>query len=87
MENFSIFLKKYSEPRLYDAFVNDAFVNKALDERVEAEGAHQKQLLDELDDEIHENGLIQLVTDSDGTHLSTDNLMEWLGLYYTIEKK
>lgn len=62
---------KYFEPIPYTTIVGDI----------------QKQVLSDLDDEIHEQGLIRLVSDSDGTHLDTDNLIEWINLYYTIEPK
>jgi len=47
----------------------------------------QKQTLSELDDEIHENNLITWEHDSDGDRMNTDNLIEWLSLFYTIERK
>lgn len=65
----------------------DTFVEEAKDERVEAEEAHQDSILSQLDDEIHSNNLIVWEHDSDGDRMNTDNLMEWLSLYYTIEKK
>lgn len=53
----------------------------------EAQNESRRQLLSNLDDEIHESGLIQLEHDADGTTINTDNLIEWLGMYYTIERK
>jgi hypothetical protein len=47
----------------------------------------QKQTLSELDDEIHNSNLIKWEHDSDGDRMNTDNLIEWLNLYYTVEKK
>jgi hypothetical protein len=47
----------------------------------------QKQTLSELDDEIHNSNLITWEHDSDGDRMNTDNLIEWLNLYYTVEKK
>jgi hypothetical protein len=47
----------------------------------------QKQTLSELDDEIHNSNLIVWEHDSDGERMNTDNLIEWLNLYYTVEKK
>ena len=47
----------------------------------------QKQTLDQLDDEIHSSNLIVWEHDSDGDRMNTDNLIEWIKLYYTIEPK
>ena len=77
MEDFGIFLNKYSSFNLADEY----------NERAEAEKAHQETILSQLDDEIHSSNLIVWEHDSDGDRMNTDNLIDWIKLYYTIEPK
>jgi hypothetical protein len=81
MEDFGIFLNKYSNFNLADEY------HAKQDERVEAEEAHQDTILSTLDDEIHSSNLIVVEHDSEGYTVNTDNLMEWLKLYYTVEPR
>ena len=48
---------------------------------------NQDDTLTELDDEIHFNNLIVWDHDTDGDRMNTENLMEWLRMYYKVEKK
>lgn len=79
MNDFTDFMKKYSEP--------DSFFTVTDDDLTQAMEDIQSDILSELDDEIHNNNLIVWEHDSDGERMNTDNLMEWLSLYYRIEKK
>lgn len=86
---------RINQPLAPEMSLNDAvttmfgkyFSNPAPETIAEVMQDVQEQTLSQLDDEIHNNSLIRLVSDSDGTHLDTDNLIEWINLYYTIEAK
>lgn len=77
MEDFNIFLNKYSNFNLADEYRK----------REEAEYDIQHTIISDLDDEIHENCLITLETDLDGTTINTDKLVMWLQDNYTVEPR
>jgi hypothetical protein len=81
MSEFIGFMGKYTDPigDAQEQITNDSITLVMKD--------IQEQTLSELDDEIHSNNLIKWEHDSDGDRMNTDNLMEWLSLYYTVEKK
>jgi GTP-dependent phosphoenolpyruvate carboxykinase len=79
MDEFIGFMQKYTDPDEFFKVTEDSITLTMKD--------IQKQTLSQLDDEIHSNNLITWEHDSDGDRMNTDNLMEWLSLYYTVEKK
>jgi hypothetical protein len=62
----------------------DEATDEATDEYTEAHESFQKTLISDLDDKIHENGLVELVSDSEGTTINTDKLVTWLEENYLL---